>query len=158
MKKLMVLALVLSVVGLANAGLAIKAADLKTAEITGEGNTGALACYVFTKGGQVNDGVMLYGGDLADKGVAPADALAALIEAYGPITQAFALNFADAPDTNGNVILPNGPLAKFDAIQGPVEVFLADADGAVLGSVVLIPEPITMGLLALGGLFIRRKK
>lgn len=156
MKKLIALALVLGVVGLVNAGLSI-GKNGKVAEISGADNSGAIACYVFTKAGAVDAGKMIYAGDLAELGAAPADAFAALVDAYGPLSQAFALNFADAPDTAGATIKPNGLLASFTAVQGPVEVFLADADGAVLGSVTLIPEPMTMALLALGGLFVRRK-
>lgn len=155
MKKLMVLALVLSVVGLANAGLALDGANTPMGKIVGADNTGALGGYLFTQNGTIGEPQWTYGGSLrAFDLVTDPDLIGFFTDAFGPISQLFEVNFADG---SGTPQLPNGDLISFKALS-VVDTTLVDGDGNLLSTATYIPEPMTMGLLALGGLFIRRKK
>jgi hypothetical protein len=168
MKKLLVLALVLAVAGFANAGLTLtKAVDGKSLAITGAGNDGVfLGLFLVTVGGTV-DVAMIYPGTGAENGlVTDADALAFLNGAMngkgilsGAISQYRVVNFSDATDP---FTYPNGSLATVTA-NSVVKVFAFDLDGVDLGTgqgdgaYTLVPEPMTMLLLGLGGLFLRKK-
>jgi hypothetical protein len=66
-------------------------------------------------------------------------------------------DYAAAPPAS-TAKLPNGLLVTFTA-SAPVTVYILDAsDASIVGQpTTLVPEPVTMLLLGLGGLFIRRK-
>jgi len=158
MKKLMVLALVLSVVGLAGAGLSLEGNGTPNGSIVGANNDFPIGGYMFTQKGTIVDPAWTYQGSLrAFDVVTDADLIGFFAENFGPISQLFEVNFADS-GTETNFKKPNGTLISFVAGDAPVDVTLVDGDGNLLSSMTLIPEPMTMGLLALGGLFIRRKK
>lgn len=164
MKKLMVLALVLSVVGLANAGLSVGKAGQDTAELFGadyaviDGAPQFAGAYVGISAGDV-DVMINYGGNqwsVTDVTADAAEGLAGIVGA--PIIKVLWLDFADTTPLP-NTKLPNGLLATISTKVAATIYVLDAADAAVIGGPInLVPEPMTMGLLALGGLFIRRKK
>lgn len=158
MKKLMVLALVLGVAALANAGLVLKvdgadvAGPVKVnpgAEVKVSIFGDAKAYNAFTEiTGGISYGAFAFTGNAGD--MSKSEALAGypgwylLTVAGGP----------SAPTTAGEQVLVT---LKVDQ-DGVFNLY--DGDEQFLSGIAftVIPEPMTMGLLALGGLFIRRKK
>lgn len=169
MKKLMVLALVLGVVGLANAGLKItgydgsdlKAGDSVVLSIVAENLTAAEYAYFAMVAdpalGSISGGVKgvgsiteLFGGAYLD--YFPAAGLAGIDGYIGDSTGA-TLNGVVVAQIN---LLVNGDKSfKVDLLASPDFATFGTGDSLMVN---VIPEPMTMGLLALGGLFIRRKK
>jgi len=164
MKKLMVLALVLGFVGLASAGFDLSKTSMSSADIIGAGNTEAGGVYVFVVGNAVSFNALYAGSLLTAADVSSDPDMMAAAAAYVPgetITQVLQFNFADTTPPPGTK-LPNGILANLTLAAGKATLYAIDGGtGEYLpasGQITLIPEPMTMGLLALGGLFIRRKK
>ena len=155
MKKLIVLSLVMAMASLATAGLVSDLAettgnvdwtlDLNTGTLTGTGTSGAASMnFLKVLAGAVTG--------LADTEAA-GDAASFIEHPAVP-----GLYVADA----GTVIAPITPgvwfTMQFDFVPG-TDVVIADAAGTTtLLQGTLVPEPMTLGLLGLGGLFLRRKK
>ena len=163
MKKLLILSLVLGIASLATAGLSIggydgselKESDTIVLTIVGDGDTPALDptwLVVVSGPGSVDPAqANLY-----------MDAVPGVID-LGPILGQQTIMF--------NTVIPTNPPPALDGLVGDI-VFHCDGPGDVLiqlvnGSNMLpydeilikqVPEPATMGLLALGGLFLRRRK
>jgi len=161
MKKLMVLALVLSVVGLASAGYSFKVND---ADYAGSAEVQKGLVTIILKGDaatQLSGG--LYGMmPVSAEVIGPAGNLAG-ITLYPDYVGLDYL--VDGTNLGGQDNRPKaGDWMKFvyDIQQDTVlDVYdYAVSATAPAGTIALtvIPEPITMGLLAIGGLFIRRKK
>lgn len=159
MKKLLVLSLVMAVAGLANAGMIGLEADGQTVTLVGSGFTAAEGSTCFLvfgldtavptmnyvgTGSLVTDMAPIYG-LAAFEGMLGLDA--------GSLKAAYMI---DIKDTTDPFAIPNGVLVTAETI-GVGTVYYLDQGGALLGSV-FIPEPMTMGLLGLGALFLRRRK
>lgn len=167
MKKLLVLALVLSIAGFANAGFSLNAA--KTEVNPGEvvsiqlvndlgGISGFGLGYVIVPEGV--EGV-LTGADLLPAAGNQSGATAYTEAGFGT---GFEVSLADT--TPGGAGLVAGPQIVFTYIAPMAEgvysvVFYNDALGydapEATAAITVIPEPMTMLLLGLGGLFLRRK-
>lgn len=161
MKKLMVLALVLGFVGLANAGLSISApktdllpGEVATITVTSDHGNAWLGYLVLADGGvgALADGIAVAAGDLGaaiaytEAGFGTGFEITTASSTVGglkPGTQ-WTFNFSSADAGVANVLMYDDA-AGYSA---PVSAI----------AFTVIPEPMTMGLLALGGLFIRRKK
>lgn len=173
MKKLVALFLVLGLVTVTNAALTIGVSDqdrilapseTATISISGDGQTSPGQFYMgIGTGGpgslNIDTAVILYGGNskslawIDDQGIA---------DVLGLTNPFLGVELNDVPQTP-----PPAPLTGtlVDGIvfhcdgQGNVVISLFDGDGNLLDSVVIqqTPEPITLALLGLGGLFIRRK-
>lgn len=159
MKKLMVLALVLGVVGLANAGLSISAP--KTTINVGEELTITLS----------SDGKLAWLGylQIAPGGVGALSNPVALIDSDKSSAEVYAdaagvgFEITTADTQNRLVAGPQWAFTFSSMQKGFASIDLYDDafgyDQPFQSIIVeVIPEPMTMGLLALGGLFIRRKK
>jgi hypothetical protein len=174
MKKLLVLALVLGVVGLASAGtMTANQLTTTTGSVSGSGYTidggsgggpefagiyvgivGAIPTYVVNYPG---DKVDIY-----DVTSSIADAFAGIVGdglTGSDFSKIWDIGFADttAPP---NTDLPNGTLITYTA-TGAAKVYVLDSStaGEITGSeLTFVPEPVTLALLGLGGLFIRRRK
>jgi hypothetical protein len=153
MKKLLVLMLVLGMGSLVSAAymLELDPADNGAAILTGDGN---FAAYFVSADKDVNF-EMIYQGSL--RGIT--NFTGDLEGILGAGMHLFA-EFADG-GVPGSQILPNGIVARITAgADFPIVVKLLDAtDLSQIGAdVVLTPEPMSLALLGLGGLFLRRRK
>jgi len=161
MKKLMVLALVLAVAGLANAGLVLTGAGV-VANFASDNGDPYVANLVAEQG--VN--VLAFG--LTPAGLKDLS----FVTDYGMVTGADigaalgnirVIQFSAASSTAGALEAGLHFTATTDKElltqgAGP-RVFLMSEDfSQVLGTLYTIPEPMTMVLLGLGGLFLRKKK
>lgn len=188
MKKLLVLLLVLGLASAASAGLkfsvngeapapdiTLKPSQEITLDITGDGQTPApISAWIFVEGpGSIAGATMLYTGSLSSyddlesaadvAGVTPEELLAAM---GGALEKTFVdLGFAvlahgGAPQPPLEGKLVDEIIFHCDDI-GTVTLTLVDGDTfAEYDSLTIeqIPEPITLALLGLGGLFLRRRK
>jgi hypothetical protein len=181
MKKLLVLMMVLGIAGAANAALLISVdgvvdppeseielieSDWVTLDIWGDGQTapGSFFMGIDVEGPaslDLSQAEMLYGGSDALVDWLDYPDIAALLGIQNPLVLA-SLNDVPPPGD------PKAPLegTLVDGIRlhcdgvGEVTVLLYDGDGVLLDKQVIhqIPEPMTLGLLGLGGLFLRRRK
>ena len=159
MKKLLVLSLVLAVSAMSSAALSLIPTAPDSAVLSGSGYAGGTIVYVGIIGTEVSWD-QLYAG--SQYGAVDASAIAADFAAlFGtPVPDLvieFTLADATAPPAT---ILPNGNLVGFIAMA-PVTIYAFDAntgDAAVGNGLTIIPEPMTMGLLGLGALFLRKRK
>ena len=154
MKKLLVLMLVLALGSLASAAFMLEkqAGDDTVGRIMGDG---VMKGYYLTADKPV-ELTLHYQGSATT--VTDVSDIQDYIDVFGPVN-IFELIFADStapPDTK----LPNGLVMTVKALEtGDTLVNLCDFDdGSVLSSVILTPEPMSLMLLGLGGLFLRRRK
>jgi len=168
MKKLMVLALVLGVVGFANAGMSIVAptqmAVGETANISivsDEARIGGFFGYLAIDMSGV--GQWAGGNDVpADFPKGPSFEVTYYGDVTGIIGKAWDVWYLDLtnPSTTPTRAGKYADLAFLADKAGVATIYLVAEDGETIldTAQIAIPEPMTMGLLALGGLFIRRKK
>jgi len=162
MKKLLVLLTVLGVASFANAAIVVVNPDPATVNIQTDPISAVeaqQALFLAVEAGlQLGAGKMLYAGTLSAITDFTADpdmkaAVQALIKA-APAK----INFIELFD--GTVTPPpvTGRLATYPVVGGAGNVYLlSDTLDKVLSSV-YVPEPVTLVLLGLGGLFLRRRK
>lgn len=177
MKKMLILTLVLGMTSLASAGIVVVSPDginasIETDPIGVEVAQQAHFVGVVGLGSPAGSvaGTLLYGGNLgefSDYTGADPDLTAAVdfwIGEYaaanagfvgGASSQIFFAAYFDSQDPPAAVV---GQLVDL-AGTGAYEVYLLDPDLANgVFSAVAVPEPITLSLLGLGGLFLRRRK
>jgi len=155
MKKLMVLALVLGIAGLASAGLSLQQQGNDVAKITSDADTIFGNNYYLVIAQTITD----YQVDLKAAGNPTGGSTVGAKEEYGDGYDWLFLTFIT---TDSGKPMLTGDWLTVTAKAGQGDVKMYDASGMELLSgpiaLTVIPEPITMSLLALGGLFIRRKK
>jgi len=173
MKKLVALLLVFGIASVSNAALTINVNEaMDTVSITGDGATGSpVEAYLLVDGpAHINGGTLVYAGSLsayadleavADSlGMDPPTALATFADFVGmPNLQDLSyMNFADGSATPPPLegLLVDG-IALTD-ILGEATLNLVSGDFGTTYSSVVVPEPITIALLGLGGLFLRRRR
>ena len=177
MKKMLILTLILGMTSVAGAGIVVVGTNGNTAGAVQTDPIGDVveqqALFMGVAGlGSISNETLIYPGNLAaltDYTGLDADLTAgvdALIADYaianpdfsnGGSTKIVFLEYFDGTAPPGTPPPVSGVLTTFD-VTGTVEVYLMDP---LLGGVVsaaIIPEPITLSLLGLGGLFLRRRK
>jgi hypothetical protein len=165
MKKLLVLALVLGVAGLASAGLAFKVNGTDVADGGSINATGAISLEI------VNDELISGSWDIGWIGVTAGATSGWLDGTVGSNMVGTWTLAVDGPDGGamywyteqtvaavGSTAIGSMYTIGFNANGAVlVEVYNADFD-TVQASMTITPEPMTMLLLGLGGLFLRKKK
>lgn len=164
MKKLLVLALVLCVVSFASATTVLNlTGNLLTIEASGNvayaGESYFLA--VAPAGVILDAGTMNYAGGalsaITDMTGADIDLDALVASTIG--TAAVRLDLVEFASGAGLIL--NGVLATYNVTGAGSTIYMLNVDAdAIVDSVTVaaIPEPVTVALLGLGGLFIRRRK
>jgi len=163
MKKLLVLLMVMSLASVANAGLVVNyaapALNVQTDPL--DSIVPQQAVFLVTTGTlQLDAGQMLYTGTKAAITNMTGDPdLAALangvLGATGPMNRIDFVELLDATVTPPPV---TGKVATYSALSGQGWVFILDADITRTISSAEIPEPVTITLLGLGGLMLRRRR
>jgi len=171
MKKLVALVLVLGLCSLANAGLTI-GFDPATniVSINGDGQTVNVGAYLLVEGpGSIAGGTLEYKGTLAayadleqaaaDAGITPAEYLGLVKDMTGKtVVDLSSMTFAD-----GNIPALSTAGVLVSGIQftwtGTTEVMLSlvSDDFATTYDTEPVPEPLSIVLLGLGGLLLRRR-
>lgn len=166
MKKLVALVLVLGMASLANAALTIGVNPaMDTVTISGDGATTNVAAYLLVEGpGAIAGGTLVYQGSLSV--YQDVEAHAADLGMTVPEVLAFFgvsdLSFVTIADGAIPPASTEGVLVSGIGLTGtaPLVLTLMSDDGTITyNSVnVPIPEPITITLLGLGGLLLRRRR
>ncbi len=171
MKQLMIMLAVLAMATVANAGLVLDPVEadmatglnIQTDPIDAADGQQALFLAVGGGGGALDAGTMMYAGSLSAitdyTGVDP-DLDAAVAAMLGePATRIDFIELFDGTDTPPDVI---GVLVSYAVTRDAdtlTPVALLNPDTLeVMASATIVPEPITIALLGLGGLFLRRRK
>ena len=175
MKRIMVVLIVLSLAAVANAGLLISVGGqidpLYPIALT-SGQTAAIGIY--SDGGELADGVgYLVVSGPATAGIAGASHYVSEgsidVVGSGPFYGAVGFDLKDA-DTENPLFLPSGTLVDYIPLvsngTGQIDLELWFDETSAGGQLRLmdtqvfnmVPEPMTIGLLGIGGLFLRHRK
>ena len=173
MKKLLIFMLVFGLASMANATISLVSPDNSTLQIAGSSETeppsvGKSFWLSITGTGSIDAGTMNYTGNQAgistetDTDILDIleDAITAYVGTHTEYTGGSIVDCDWVEFTGTDVPLPsmNITLAEWGVTTSYVEAYMHDSETGDVVDAIYIPEPITIALLGLGGLFLRRRK
>jgi len=165
MKKLLVLALVLSIAAMANATIvtltpsATTVTQNQVVTVTATGDTTAALDYVVMDLGQISAGTLLWTKTVLAGELATVTEIGDLLPNQSDMELGSGSGPGSATPLTAGVQF-NGTFKVAASASGSFYMYLEDQNSDIRQTIkyTVVPEPMTIGLLGIGGLFLRRRK
>ena len=163
MKKLLILTLVLGMASMASGSIVlVNPAGTPTINIVGDGAEESASFFFVADSGDVDAGTMVYPGTLASiidqSGETGYPDMLAACESLHGLTAVSGIDLVGFFDGTYPPASTEGTLATYTALTTVDVYLLSTVDFSMVSSAMGVPEPMTIALLGLGGLFLLRRR